>query len=86
MHHLRAMLTAQLSACQEPQESAVSSFISLPLARCSSPPQVLQSTQIVPMHLQLLPLRAEKTDYRVEKLQAYKSAKVCIARGKAARS
>lgn len=52
MHHLRAMLTAHLSACQEPRESAVSSFIRLPLARCDFPtPQALQSTQIVPVRL-----------------------------------
>lgn len=38
MHHLRAMLTAQLAACQPPQERAVSSFTRLPLASCSSVP------------------------------------------------
>lgn len=81
MHHLRTMLTAHLSAHQKPQESAVSSFVRLPLARCSSPiPQVLQSTQIVPVPLQLLSLRAEETDHRIEKLQVCKSTKVSIAR------
>lgn len=37
-HHLRAMLTARLAACQPPQERAVSSFTRLLLARCSSVP------------------------------------------------